>query len=213
MICLMQVIFEPSVSGGTGRVNFESHQAAVQLVKCICQQNYYCHPQISTMSLTLEVNCEALAVTQTELSCSCGNQKVTRPIGSAQKVKPSLLIQQRLRGTGEVQCDGVTLLPFPLGKLDLNTPFQTGKERDSSYRPSQSPFMHITKPLCSLLGAKPALDIKWLKAGRRWEVDLEGVPQGWHSWKEISSAGQSLQDCKSEELQDRTKMSVLSPIR
>jgi len=56
MICLMQVTFEPQVSGGTGRVNFKSHQVAVQLVKCICQQNYYCHPQISTTSLTLEVN-------------------------------------------------------------------------------------------------------------------------------------------------------------
>ena len=38
--------------------------------------------------------------------------------------------------------------------------------------------MRITKPLCSLLGAKPALDIERLKAGRGWEVDLEGVTPG-----------------------------------
>lgn len=90
MICLMQVTFEPLVLGGTGRVNFKSHQAAVQLLKCICQQNYYCHPQISTMSLTLEVNWEALAVTQTELSCSGGNRKVykTNWISTRSKTVP-----------------------------------------------------------------------------------------------------------------------------
>lgn len=70
-ICLTQVTCEGLVSSGTRRVNSESHQVAVQLVKCICQQNYYCHPQISAMSLTLQVSREALAVTQTELSASC----------------------------------------------------------------------------------------------------------------------------------------------
>lgn len=37
--------------------------------------------------------------------------------------------------------------------------------------------MCILKPLYSLLRAKPALDIEWLKAGRQLEVDLEqGTP-------------------------------------
>lgn len=79
-ICLMNDSFLPRMSGGTRRVNCEFHRAAVQLVKCICQQNYYCHPQINTTPLTLKVNWEALAVTQNELSCWHGDRMLGRPI-------------------------------------------------------------------------------------------------------------------------------------
>lgn len=100
-----------------------------------------------------------------------GTERLQDQLDQPQKQNRPSLSSSDLEAQVE-QCDRVPPAPFPFGNLDLNTPLQTGKERDSAYCPSQSPFMHITKSLCSLLGAMPALDIEWLKAGRGWEVDL-----------------------------------------